>query len=130
MINQEETDRDYYEYLNSDEWKNKARARLQIDNYVCQGCGSRGNSLNMLQVHHLSYQNIYHEDIYHDLVTVCRSCHCILHNTLHRVINEQGQQGWKENSNIPSVNTFTLSGLDLNQRKGNLQNAKGNTKEL
>ena len=129
-MTQEERDKAYYDYLNSDEWKNKARARMEIDGYICQGCGTKGNALNMLQVHHLTYQNIYHEDIYHDLVCVCRSCHAILHNTLHRVINEQGQQGWKSNPNIPSVNTFTLSGLDLHQRKGNLQNAKTNTKEL
>ena len=124
-MKQEELDQRYYEYLNSPEWKKIAYKRMEIDNFICQGCGSKGNSLNVLQVHHLSYQNIYHEDIYHDLVTVCRSCHCILHNTLHRVINEQVQQGWKENPNIPSISTFSLSGLDLNQRKGNLQNAKG-----
>ena len=129
MITQTELDRDYYEYLNSDEWKNKARQRMKIDGYLCQGCGTKGNSLNPLQIHHLTYQNIYHEDIFRDLVCVCRSCHCILHNTLHRVINPEGQQGWKENPNIPSVNTFTLSGLDLSQRRENLQNAKANNQE-
>lgn len=121
MTRQEDTDRNYNDYLNSEEWKAKARQRLQIDNYVCQGCCSKGSALNPLQVHHMTYKNIYHEDVYKDLVSVCRSCHAILHNTLHRVINEEGQRGWKQNSEVPNVNTFVLSGNDLQSRKDNFR---------
>lgn len=114
----------YKAYLESEAWKVRAKQRLEIDNYTCQGCGSKGGALNPLQIHHLRYDNIYHEDIYRDLVTLCRSCHAILHNALNRVTSPDGKRGFKENPNVPHVNTFVLSGLDLQTRKGNLENAK------
>ena len=128
MSEKEELNKRYYEYLNSEPWKIKARQRVEIDNGICQGCGAKGSSLNPLNVHHLTYHHIFHEDIYKDTVLVCRSCHCILHNVLNRVIDENGKRGWRDNPNVPDVNTFVLSGYDLQTRKGNLQrNAKENT---
>jgi len=125
MIRQEETDQKYIEYLHSESWKMKARARLEIDNYTCQGCGSKGSSLNPLQVHHMTYHNIYNENEFTDLVVCCRSCHALLHNVLNRVTSPDGKKGFKENPSTPNVNTFVLSGADLQTRKGNLNHDKG-----
>jgi len=124
MTQKEETDQRYYEYLQSESWKNKARQRLEIDNYICQGCGSKGSALNPLNCHHMTYHNIYHEDIYKDLVTLCRCCHLTIHNVLNRVTSPDGKKGFKDNPYVPSVNTFVLSGADLQTRKENLSNAK------
>lgn len=130
MSEQEEINQKYHDYLNSEPWKIKARQRVEIDKGICQGCGSKGSSLNPLNVHHLNYHHIFHEDVYKDTVLVCRSCHCILHNVLNRVIDENGKRGWRDNPNVPDVNTFVLSGYDLQTRKGNFDNAKGNIKEV
>ena len=121
---QRQTDQDYYEYLQSDKWKKTAHERLEFDDFVCQGCGTKGNTLNPLQVHHMTYHNIYHENIYHDLVVVCRSCHCIITNVMNRKTSPDGRRGWKENSSVPNVSTFTLSGYDLQTRKQNLGKGK------
>ncbi len=122
-MKQEELDQQYYEYLNSPEWKKIAYKRMEIDNFTCQGCGTKGNALNMLQVHHVNYRCIYHEEahIYDSLITVCRSCHCILHNVMARKTSPEGLRGWKSNVNIPTVNTLTLSGADLQTRKENFK---------
>jgi hypothetical protein len=62
---------EYGEYLKSEQWQKLRSKRLNIDNYQCQICG-RGDDL---QVHHITYANIEHEDIYNDLITLCRRCH-------------------------------------------------------
>jgi len=63
----------YEEYLRSSEWQEKRTKRLLLDNFTCQCCGSRHD----LQVHHLSYDNLNlgSEDIYSDLITLCKTCH-------------------------------------------------------
>lgn len=126
MNKQEQTDKQYYDYLQSAKWKKIAYQRMEIDNFTCQGCGTKGNAMNPLQVHHVNYYHIFHEEghIYDSLITVCRSCHCVAHNIMNRITSKDGLRGWKMNPNIPTVNTLTLSGLDLQTRKGNLNNAK------
>lgn len=66
---------DYDEYLRSSAWKAKALERARIDNYRCQMCGCSGTMNNKLQCHHLSYRNLYHEDVDKDLITLCDVCH-------------------------------------------------------
>ena len=67
MITQE-----YLDYLRSDVWQRKRSERLKIDNYRCQIC-HRPFSLD---VHHLNYpETLGEEDVYRDLITLCRSCH-------------------------------------------------------
>lgn len=65
---------DYYEYLQTEEWKIKRNQRLKIDNYTCQNCGIHTN----LQVHHLDYSTIFNESM-NDLITMCKPCHFKLH---------------------------------------------------
>lgn len=89
----------YEQYLMSDEWHQKAEARKRIDHYTCQMCGSHEN----LEVHHLTYHNIYHEDIEKDLVTLCGGhggqcgCHQKIHRIMCRVTDiSTGRRGWKD----------------------------------
>jgi|TARA_R110000803_G_scaffold171655_1_gene234545 5-methylcytosine-specific restriction endonuclease McrA len=65
----------YKKYLLSDEW-----AQLKIDLFKyrgkeCEKCGET----KYLQVHHLSYKNIFHEEP-EDLMILCKSCHRKEHN--------------------------------------------------
>lgn len=63
--------RSYESYLRSPEWQKKRAERLRIDQYKCQKCGRPID----LQVHHLNYDNIGNEDVYADLITLCKYCH-------------------------------------------------------
>ena len=102
----------YTEYLKSDKWKKIAAARMKIDNYTCAGCGCKGTAVNPLEVHHLSYTHLYHEEtrIYEDLVCVCRGCHKNLHRIMERQTNAAGRRGWKDNPRIPQVHIYNLNG--------------------
>lgn len=61
----------YNEYLQTPEWQAKRSKRLQIDHFKCQKCGRPMD----LQVHHLTYANIGHENVNTDLITLCKNCH-------------------------------------------------------
>lgn len=63
--------REYEQYLRSSEWQQKRSQRLKIDNFRCQKCGSPID----VQVHHLNYNSIFNEDVYRDLITLCKKCH-------------------------------------------------------
>ena len=87
---------DYQTYLQSDEWKTKVQKRAAIDNCKCCMCGSSGTMNNLLECHHITYRNIYHEDIYKDLLTLCRNCHRATHIMMNRVTSPDGRKGWKD----------------------------------
>lgn len=86
----------YDQYLLSDEWKEKTRKRAEIDNYKCCMCGSGGTMNNKLQTHHITYRDLYHEDIYKDLLTLCENCHKSVHIMMNRVTDSKGKRGWKD----------------------------------
>jgi len=70
----------YLEYLGSEEWKNKKKEFLSFLKsggcpIQCDICGEK----KRLQVHHLSYENIFNEDIY-DLQLLCVNCHRKAHS--------------------------------------------------
>ena len=108
------TNTEYQEYLHSEKWANICKQRMRIDKYRCTACGTAGNMANPLEIHHLSYSHLGHEEerIYEDLVTVCRSCHKLTHTMMERVTSPTGRKGWKDNPRIPQVHTFTYSGAD------------------
>lgn len=64
----------YLLYLSSREWKEKRLLALQRDKYICQECNERPAE----DVHHLSYDNLFHEPL-EDLKSLCRKCHSIAH---------------------------------------------------
>lgn len=85
----------YETYLQSEEWRQKARQRMEIDGYRCQMCGSSGTMFNKLNVHHLTYHHLYNEDPWKDLVVLCSSCHSAIHRMMNRRTAET-RHGWKD----------------------------------
>lgn len=70
---------DYSYYLMSEDWEKKRETIIARDNHMCVVCKRRNN----LQVHHLTYKNIYHEQD-RDLITLCRDCHATYHEVERR----------------------------------------------
>lgn len=62
---------DYNSYLESDHWKGKRREFLKDKCFCCQATAR-------LQLHHKTYKRLGNESE-HDFVTVCRSCHILIH---------------------------------------------------
>lgn len=67
----------YREYLKTSEWKAKARAVRQRDNYTCQNPNCRATN-EELHVHHLTYERRGYERL-EDLETLCWRCHAKEH---------------------------------------------------
>ena len=69
----------YSDYLKSDKWKYIRDYVLRRDGNQCTRCGAIGT-----EVHHLSYDNIFHEewDKCKDLITLCKDCHDREHHIL------------------------------------------------
>lgn len=65
--------RNYALYLQSEEWDIKRKMVLGRDNCCCVICGAPAE-----HIHHLTYDRIFNEPLY-DLVSVCASCHEIIH---------------------------------------------------
>jgi len=61
---------EYYEYLNSPQWKEKRRTALDFYGRNCCLCGYKHH----LQVHHRNYTSVLHEDM-KDLIVLCETCH-------------------------------------------------------
>lgn len=64
----------YEAYLQTERFDRIRQAVLKRDNYKCVVCGRT----ETLQVHHLTYRNLYHEPT-GDLITLCRPCHSVYH---------------------------------------------------
>lgn len=86
----------YQDYLNSREWRRKAHKRALIDDFTCQMCGAHGTRSNPLHIHHLTYRNIYNENVFTDLVTLCNDCHIGVHKMMSRITDSNGRRGWKD----------------------------------
>jgi hypothetical protein len=68
---------DYAKYLKTDAWHKKRKEVLDIRGHKCEepGCGATTN----LQIHHLTYERLYHERIT-DFKVLCREHHEKVHN--------------------------------------------------
>ena len=64
----------YRQYTASNKWKIKRDNRMALDNHECALCFTTSH----LQVHHITYDRIFNEKM-SDLLTVCKSCHEIIH---------------------------------------------------
>lgn len=87
----------YDEYLLTPHWQEMRRKALRHNFGRCCACGNRED----LNVHHLNYDNLYHENV-EDLSVLCRRCHEIYHFVIPKI-------------NIPNVQTFmplNLSEID------------------
>ena len=65
----------YGDYLNSDWWKQRSERTKKLAGYKCELCGSGDG----LQVHHLAYYNLGHEDD-KQLLCLCQNCHHRIHH--------------------------------------------------
>ena len=61
---------DYHKYLASREWSVKREAIKRRSKGMCERC----DLFPMRDVHHLTYEHIYHEPL-EDLQAICRPCH-------------------------------------------------------
>lgn len=76
---------EYKRYMRSREWDATRQQRLDIDEHCCAMCGRpEVKCRNGLQVHHITYQRLGHEDIYNDLVSLCPGCHKKIHSYYRR----------------------------------------------
>lgn len=75
--------KEYLDYMKSEVWEQKKQERISIDN-GCAMCGRPLNKIKSVQVHHITYKNLGHEDVLNDLVTLCGSCHKKIHNYYNR----------------------------------------------
>ena len=62
---------DYDAYIHSNIWHERASRIRKRDGFRCCICGATDTAL---EVHHLTYDRLYHEDD-DDLMTVCHECH-------------------------------------------------------
>lgn len=69
---------EYIAYIQSKEWFELRRARLELDIFTCFVCGLSPDDC-CLQAHHLTYERVGNE-LMEDLVTLCVRCHAEIHN--------------------------------------------------
>lgn len=62
--------KEYYEYLNSDDWKKRRKELLKEASWKCSECGKRAT-----QIHHDSYDNLGNEQLNVDVRALCTECH-------------------------------------------------------
>jgi len=65
---------EYNDYIHSEKWKRKRELRMALDNHECKICFSKKE----LRVHHITYTELNNEPMSH-LLTVCRTCHSLIH---------------------------------------------------
>ena len=66
---------DYHEYINSDEWWEKATMAKWRAGERCQVC----NGTYRLEAHHRTYERLGHEEK-GDITVLCRDCHQVFHD--------------------------------------------------
>lgn len=71
----------YSEYLESPEWQETRRRKVNLCDYRCQRCGRRDglHGQVMLNVHHVNYEHVGEESLDEDLECLCRACHAAEH---------------------------------------------------
>jgi hypothetical protein len=69
----------YYDYIKSDEWKNKREWALRLADNKCQVC----NGKQKLNVHHRTYENLGYEKP-GDIIVLCVKCHELFHDKMEK----------------------------------------------
>lgn len=69
----------YYEYIESDEWKEKSRLAKERVGNRCQLCNRPSNEVE-LNTHHRTYERLGHEDD-NDLTVLCKDCHYLFESS-------------------------------------------------
>lgn len=76
----------YYEYIDSKEWKAKRQEAFAFYGERCSLCGKKKN----LQVHHIHYRTLGKEDV-RDLTILCGGCHSSFEKRKKRKIKKPKQ---------------------------------------
>jgi len=71
----------YAQYLKSKEWINLKIDLISMRGQKCEKCGKHKKSPTLLQIHHLTYKNIFNESP-EDLMILCSRCHRIEHGLI------------------------------------------------
>ena len=74
-------------HLSTYHWQKMSKRRIEFDGKKCQGV--RCQSTHNLDAHHKSYENCGKEEEFHDLITLCRSCHKKEHARLNNLNDKQ-----------------------------------------
>ena len=74
MIDTQQRQQSYQDYLRSEQWQQLRRKVLKRDLHICQGCLAQPAS----EVHHTTYAHARREFCF-ELVSLCRDCHARLH---------------------------------------------------
>lgn len=107
--------KEYRSYLATPKWHGKRMKRIvEYDNYTCQGCGKRFEGGRGLEVHHIDYRHKGDELVGDDLVSLCRRCHCIIHNAMNRK-KGNGKRGWSDEMDVSMI-SFTEGDDDETER--------------
>ena len=106
--NRGDLDKRYMEYIQSDKWRKLSAERMRIDEHTCQCCGTHGTTQNPLQVHHMKYDTLGNEDVYTQLVTLCKACHRGIHRVMARKTSPSGRRGWRDCTYVPSVSVCEM----------------------
>jgi hypothetical protein len=69
-IQSPEDRKQYYQYLESYEWRQKRDAVFLRQSGICQGCECEP----IEEVHHMTYTHLFDEPLFH-LVGLCCNCH-------------------------------------------------------
>jgi len=69
----------YEQYLKTPQWYRLKQQRLDIDLNTCQQCGCYVE-YKTSACHHITYKNLFNENVKTQLVTVCHDCHDVIHN--------------------------------------------------
>ena len=95
--------KNYRNYLTTPKWHEKRMERIEeYDDYTCQGCGKRFEDERGLEVHHIDYHHKGDELVGDDLVSLCRRCHCIIHNAMNRK-KGNGKRGWSDEMDVSMI---------------------------
>lgn len=108
---------DYRKYLKSKEWKSIRVEVLHRDRNRCTGCNTYSNNGRGLEIHHLTYKNIFNEDL-EDLVTLCTECHKKAHGK-HKIDKPTTpKKRTKKQDKIQRKEQQILTLQDLYKKKG------------
>jgi 5-methylcytosine-specific restriction endonuclease McrA len=83
---------EYATYLDSDRWAAIRDRAIHRDGYRCNVCGRTGR----FEVHHRRYDRIGTYSEFNDVVTLCGSCHGLIHDTAAQLGNATGTRELRE----------------------------------
>lgn len=97
----------YKQYIQSNEWKEK-RNLIISERKSCQKCGS----VESLQVHHLTYDNLY-DEASRDLILLCRKCHLREHAKMYRLKSDKPKHSGGQPTYVKLFTASLLENKDL-----------------